>query len=110
MIACVYQANVIKDCSLEASKVTKHHQDKVYLLMMIQHIPRKQILVYHVAVWNTLYFKLHKCIASLHYAVMTRVVSMPFIMVNSFDPHGPLHVEFVVDIIPLPLSVLLLCM
>ena len=75
--------------------------------MMIQHVPCKQTLVCHVAVENNLYFSYTTALLYCINTVMTRVVYMSYIVVKSFDCHGPLHVLFVVEIIQLLLSSLL---
>ena len=96
---------------MKAWKATMHHQDIIYILMMIQHIPCKQALVCHVVVESNLYFSYKSVLLHCIDAVMTRVVcSRPFILIPSFDCNGFSHVLFVVEIIQLPLSALLWCM
>ena len=78
--------------------------------MMIQHIPCKQTLVCHVAVESNLYLSYTTVLLHCIHIVMTRVVCRPFILMNSFDCHGSLHVLFVIKITWLLLSALLWCM
>jgi hypothetical protein len=62
--------------------------------MMIQYIPCKQNLVSHAAINSYLY--LSYAIVLLHCidAVMTRVVCMPFRLINSFHCHGSSYIFF----------------
>ena len=106
----VYQAYIYIDYSFKVSKATKQYQWSIIILMMIQHIPCKWTLVCHVVVKNNLYLRYASVLLDCINAVMTRVVCRPFILIETFDPHGPLHVMFVVKIIGLPLSGFLWCM
>ena len=105
-IAFVYQAYIFIDCSSKASKATKQHQWWNVICMMIQPIPCKQTLVYHVAVESNPYFSYTTVLFYCVDAEMTRKVCVSYRLVNSFDPHGLLHVLIVDAIIRLPLSVI----
>ena len=70
-------------------------------------IPCKQALVCHAAVESNLYFSYSTVLLYCINTVMTRVVFRPFILINSFDCNGFLHILFVIKIIWSPLSALL---
>ena len=70
-------------------------------------IPRKQASIRHVPVESNPYFSYASALLHCIDTVMTRVVCRQFILINSFDPNGSLHILFIVKIIRLPLSAFL---